>query len=218
MAATRRLPSKTVVASTTTPDNKVSDNKVSDNKVSDDNVPDNTVPDHTAPDPTAPDHTARTTAAASARPVFDAVIAFLVERGYIDANARDDNDDTVVRLDGSGENGAWLLWIASDEDTQRCVVYSTANFMVEPERRTAMLELQSRINVTLAVGNFELDLDNGQTAFRTSIDVEDDRLSEALLTQLVAANVETFDSYLPALEAVAHRGTDPVEALAAIAL
>jgi hypothetical protein len=147
-------------------------------------------------------------------PLFDAVTAYLLARD-LDAEPVE-GEGTVVRLDGSGAHGDWALWISTDEPTERCVVYSTAEFVVPAERRREMLELCSRINITLAIGNFELDVDTGQVAFRTGIDVEGDRLSEALLAQLVAANVEAFDAFLPALRAVALDGLTATSALAAI--
>lgn len=146
-------------------------------------------------------------------PLFDAVNAYLASRDL--DGERIEGEATVVRLDGTGTHGDWVLWISTDEATERCVVYSTAEFAVPAGRRGEMLELCSRINVTLAVGNFELDVDSGQVAFRTGIDVEGDRLSEALINQLVAANIEAFDAYLPAVRAVALEGRAVTSALAA---
>jgi hypothetical protein len=168
------------------------------------------------PDAATPD-AATSDAATSdaATPLFDAVVAFLASRD-LDGD-RVEGERTVMRLDGTGSHGDWVLWISTDEPTQRCVVYSTAEFAVPADRRPEALELCSRINVTLAVGNFELDVDGGQIAFRTGIDVEGDRLSDALLNQLVAANIEAFDAFLPALRAVALESRSATSALAAIA-
>jgi hypothetical protein len=146
--------------------------------------------------------------------LFDVVQAYLAAH-QLDADPVD-GEPTIVQLDGSGAHGDWSLWISVDEPTERCVVYSTPEFVVAAERRAEMLELCSRINVTLAIGNFEVDVDDGRLAFRTGIDVEGDRLSEALLEQLVAANIEAFDAYLPALRAVAIDGRSATAALAAI--
>jgi hypothetical protein len=149
----------------------------------------------------------------AATPLFDTVKAFLGAHGF---DGTFSGDDTVVHLDGNGANGSWLLWITTDEPTERCVVYSTAKFMVPQDRRVPVLELISRINIGLAVGNFELDVDSGQVSFRTSVDVEGDRLTPALLSQLVAANVEAFDAYLPALESVVLHDASALAALDAL--
>ncbi len=119
---------------------------------------------------------------------------------------------TVLRLDGEGANGSWILWIETREDDDLCIVWSSWPQEIPLERRGAVMELVTRVNTDIQVGAFELDLSRGQLSFRTSLDVTDDRLSEALLARLVGANVETFDDYLPALDRVL-AGEDPVTAL-----
>ena len=151
--------------------------------------------------------------AATAQPLFDAVLAFLAEK---DIEGTREGDATVARLDGKGKNGEWMLHVSTDEDSERCTVYSVGPFTVDAPRRAAVMELFNRINFQLEIGNYDFDLDSGDLAFRTSIDVEGDRLSAALVAQLVAANVAAFDTYLPALEAVAQSDAEPVAALAAI--
>ena len=68
----------------------------------------------------------------------------------------------------------------------------------------------------LLIGNFEMDMSDGEVRFKTSIDVEGDRLSTALLRRLVDLNLEMMDKYLPGLHAVIEEGTPPVSAIAAI--
>jgi hypothetical protein len=49
--------------------------------------------------------------------------------------------------------------------------------------------------------------------YKTSIDVEGDRLSSALLRQLVNVNIDTMDKYLPGFAAVIAGGIEPAAAL-----
>jgi hypothetical protein len=112
------------------------------------------------------------------------------------------DDATVLRLDGDGFNGSWVLWLETREDEGIVLVWSSWPEAVPAERRRAVMELLTRLNTDIAVGAFEMDLDRGQVSFRTSIDVTDDRLSGALLSRLVGANVEVFDDWLPALQSV----------------
>lgn len=146
-------------------------------------------------------------------PLFDVVIEFLQSKGIEGTFVA---DETSIRLDGDGEHGSWLMWISTFEELDRCIVYSVAKFKVPTERLTATYELLSRINVTLHIGNFEVDPDTGQLGFRAGIDVEGDDLTAALVSQLVSANVSAFDHYLPALRSVVANGTAPVDALAAV--
>lgn len=115
----------------------------------------------------------------------------------------------VFKADGSGENGDWSVWIEVREEEGICLVWSSYSGGVPEPRRAAMMELITRINPDVAVGAFELDLDRGNLSFRTSIDVTGDRLNDALLEQLIGANVGTFDDYLPVIDRVMEEGNDP---------
>lgn len=46
-------------------------------------------------------------------------------------------------------------------------------------------ELLMRLNYDLMTGSFQLDFEDGEICFRTSIDLEGDRLSTALVRQLM---------------------------------
>ena len=129
-------------------------------------------------------------------PMLDVVRRFLA--GH-DIAAERVEGETILRMEGTGANGEWTLWIQTREDEGLCLVWSSWPQAVPEDRRVAVMELVTRINPDLAVGAFELDLDRGQLSLRTSIDVTGDRLTEALVARLVGANVETFDDHLPAL-------------------
>jgi len=65
----------------------------------------------------------------------------------------------------------------------------------------------------MIIGNFELDFAEGEVAYKTSIDVEGDRLSFALIQQLVYANVTMMDKYLPGMKLVLESGMSPEDAI-----
>jgi hypothetical protein len=66
------------------------------------------------------------------------------------------------------------------------------------------------------IGNFELDLVDGEIRFKTSNDVKNDRLSSALFQPLVYTNVVMMDRYLPGIMAVIYGGVSPENAIAQI--
>jgi hypothetical protein len=129
--------------------------------------------------------------------------------------ARQAEDMAVLELDYTGKNGQWRCFVRVREQQQQCAVYSIPALHVPEDRRLVAAELLMRLNWGLAIGNFELDLDDGEVRYKTSIDVEGDRLSHALLARLVAANVETFERYLPAIGSVVLLNTPMAEAIAA---
>ena len=79
-----------------------------------------------------------------------------------------------------------------------------------------MAEFLTRANYGLIVGNFELDFDDGEVRYKTSLDVEDAELLPALLAHIVYANVTNMDRYLPGIVAVLASSQTPAEAVAQI--
>lgn len=74
----------------------------------------------------------------------------------------------------------------------------------------------NRANYSIIIGNFELNFADGEIRYKTSIDVEGDRLTSALIKRLVYANVTMMDEYLPGIKSVIEGDVSPVDAIAQI--
>ncbi|MEJ2212090.1 MAG: YbjN domain-containing protein [Anaerolineae bacterium] len=122
----------------------------------------------------------------------------------------------ILHVASQGENGQWDCFALAREEQQQLVFYSVCPVTAPKERRAAVMEFLTRANHGLTMGNFEIDLSDGEIRFKTSIDVEGDRLSVALVQQLVYANVLTMDRYLPGIMKVTHGDMLPAEAIVEI--
>ena len=99
--------------------------------------------------------------------------------------------------------------------------YSVIPVTAPEGRRIAVAELLTRANYGMLIGNFELDLDDDEIRYKTSIDMEgvvttspeDRSVSTLLWKSLVYANVLTSDQYLPAIKSVVEGLTEPAEAM-----
>ena len=80
----------------------------------------------------------------------------------------------------------------------------------------AVAESLTRANSGMIIGNFELNFTDGEISYKTSIDVEGDRLSFALIKRLVYANVTMMDEYWPGMMSVIYGGVEAREAIASI--
>ena len=123
---------------------------------------------------------------------------------------------TTLHMGYTGENGEWDAFAHVNEENQQASFYSIYPVRTPAGRRMAMAELITRINYGMAIGNFEMDFDDGEVRYKTSLDVTDDRLSFALLTQMCEANLYLMDRYYPAVQAVMEKGAAPVDALNSI--
>ena len=149
--------------------------------------------------------------------LYQTVTDFLKEVGYRYDEVPTDNPDVrIARADLQGENGAWRFYVEAHEDTRTVICYSILDTRIPKERRQAVADFLTRANFALILGNFEMDFDDGETRYKTSLTVGEDRLTAVLLGPLVAANTFTFDRYLPGLMRVAFGDKKPEDAISEI--
>jgi hypothetical protein len=112
-----------------------------------------------------------------------------------------------------GENGKWNCSAKVREEQQQFIFYSICPVNAPENKRLAIAEFLTRANYGMIIGNFELDFADGEIRYKTSIDVEGDRLTSALIKQLVYANVTMMDEYLPGIMSVIEDDVEPKDAI-----
>jgi hypothetical protein len=120
---------------------------------------------------------------------------------------------TAVQMGFIGRNGAWRCYAQTQEERRRVTFYSILDVLVPDARRLAVAEFITRANYGLIIGNFELDFNDGEVRFKTSLDIEGGDLSTTMVRNLVYANLASMDRYLPGLRAVIEGTASPAEAV-----
>ena len=121
--------------------------------------------------------------------------------------------DSILRLTVSGKNGNWTCYAQVREEQEQFVFYSVCPVNAPENKRQDIAEFITRANYGLFIGNFEMDFEDGEVRYKTSIDVEGDRLVSALIRQLVYQNVATMDRYLPGVMSVIYGAVSPTQAI-----
>jgi hypothetical protein len=121
----------------------------------------------------------------------------------------------VLLMHFRGESGRWRVIAQSREEARQLIVYSVLEDFAPTAKFAAVVEFITRANYGIYVGNFELDYDDGEIRFRTSIDVENSEssLNFELLKNLVYSNVFQMNRYYSGFMAVLHAGVDPKTAV-----
>jgi hypothetical protein len=122
----------------------------------------------------------------------------------------------VLQMGFRGDNGQWTCYAQAREEQAQFIFYSVCPVNAPEDKRPAIAEFVTRANYGLFIGNFELDLDDGEIRFKTSVDVEGDRLSTMLVRQLTYTNIVMMDTYLPGIMKVLYGDTSPGEAITEI--
>ena len=133
-------------------------------------------------------------------------------------------EDSALQLAFRGQHGRWNCYAKAREAQSQIVFYSIAPVVVSEEQLSHITKFIIRANSGLIVGNFELDLDDGEIRYKTSLDLEglEDTIlhisqsTNVLIQSIVYANVNTMDAYLPGIMAVLNEQLSPVDAIAQV--
>jgi|AutmiccommuBRH23_1029490.scaffolds.fasta_scaffold00223_62 hypothetical protein len=128
----------------------------------------------------------------------------------------EDRDVLMLRMNHWGENGRFSCQAEYNQDQHIFYFYSYFPINVPEEKQMKMAEFLTRANYGIRIGNFEMDYEDGEVRFRTSIDFEGQDLSYVLVSNHVYPNVWMMDRYLPGLFAVVYGDASPTEILETI--
>jgi hypothetical protein len=142
--------------------------------------------------------------------LLSSVRAMLDARNY----AYQQLDAQSLTLSHRSQHGTYALYFTTNDETDFVGLMTTLGSRIPVSRRAQVAEALSRINLLLWLGNFELDFSDGELRFRIGIDVEDVRVSETMLSNMLGATLHSMDRYHVALMRIAFGEVEPVVALA----
>ena len=110
----------------------------------------------------------------------------------------------------SSEHGNWHTYIQITDDVgvRHVVVHAHLPALIPVSTRLKVAELLTRINYHLAVGNFELGLDDGELLFKTAVDLVDAQLTEAMFERMYQLNCQVMNEYYGKIWSVAFGDID----------
>jgi hypothetical protein len=144
--------------------------------------------------------------------VIDVVIAYLESEKW--AYQRLD-DRAALQVAYSGDHGTWNCYALARDEHEQLIFYSVYPERVAPERCTEVAEYLTRANYGLMLGNFEMDLEDGDVRYKTGLQIEGE-LTPEMVRGVVLPNVVVMDRYLPGLRAVATSGLSARAALSLV--
>ncbi len=122
----------------------------------------------------------------------------------------------IYRMGFSGRNGQTICYAQIRVDLEQFLFYVVAPIKAPEEVRQAVAEFITRANYGLRIGNFEMDFDDGEVRYKSSLDFEGATLDPALIKNAIYPAVQTMDRYLPGLMSVFYGSKSPVEAIAEV--
>jgi hypothetical protein len=123
------------------------------------------------------------------------------------------NDQPMFRMYYQGKHGDIRCYAQIKLETDHLIVYALAPIKVPEETRHAVAEFITRANYGLYIGNFEMDFEDGEVRFKSSLDFEGEALSALYIRNTIYPAVHLMNRYLPGLLKVVYGGKEPLEAI-----
>lgn len=121
-------------------------------------------------------------------------------------------DEPTFALGMRGRTGSWMVRIHVHETSRTVVIHSLVYLTTPVEKRLPIAALLTRANYGLVLGNFEMDFEDGEIRYKTSLCVEGGELTLPMMHHLFAVNIATTDQWLPAINQVLYNHSAPEEA------
>jgi hypothetical protein len=150
------------------------------------------------------------TTTADAVPLIDAVRQGLDRRGW--RHSLDDAQRTFF-YQVSGARASYPGSAMVDEDEGMARVYTHLPVRVPEHRRAEAVELLTRANHGLPMGNFEFDYRDGEVRFKATAESGPDGLAPSSADRLLQAGLAACDRFHDALMQVIYGGVSAVAAL-----
>ena len=100
-------------------------------------------------------------------------------------------------------NGTLDIYCHYHADPNRLLIYVRPQDVPVPEEQyRPVAEYLTRTNYGLPLGNFEIDLNDGEFNFKNSVDVNQGALTAGMVQTLIVFSLECYARYLPGIQAV----------------
>ncbi|MGA9377464.1 MAG: YbjN domain-containing protein [Phormidium sp.] len=130
---------------------------------------------------------------APVKPFKEVVIDFVNRKQW----QYEEFNEKIIKLTFTGESSQWSFLIAMNEEDHQICCYSIYPETIVEQQREQFSIFITGVNYELNIGYFEMDLDDGELRFRTSLALNQEPLTEQLLESLVTINLDTMNVHLP---------------------
>lgn len=138
--------------------------------------------------------------------ITEAILDFLREDEFVGVNH--DAERNILSFGVSGSHIKMSVRAQIYEDREQVCVYSYLPSLCPEDKRMIMCTFLTRANYGLTLGNFEMDMDDGEIRYKTSIDITDGTLAMGMIKALMYANFSTMNRYSEGIMRIIYTAED----------
>ena len=143
--------------------------------------------------------------------IFDAVNQFFITDKW---TVNQVEDKPVFSTLHTGENGSYRCFAeAWDNKDKSFVFYSYIGNKVPLKKIQVASEFINRANYGLILGNFEIDLSDGEIRYKTSVRMADGELTYKMIGKLIWGNLNTVDRYAAGIMSIIYSDISAEDAI-----
>lgn len=126
---------------------------------------------------------------------------------------RDNERPELLRTGVKGKNTDMRGTFLVIQDKEIVLFYVQLPAKAPEGRKKEAADFITRANYGMNIGNFEMDMEDGEIRFKVSLDVEAGTLSNVMVRNILMAGFGTVDRYFPGLMSVIYGNTIPSVAI-----
>jgi len=141
--------------------------------------------------------------------IVELVKDYFKTEGWLFSQVEDKN---VFLFGINGENGKFQCLADIFDEEKFFSFYSICGFNTPESKKQEMAELITRLNYEEGFGNFEMDFEDGEIRYKTSIFYESLEPTTQFVKNIIIQNIMSMDDSLPALTGLAFQNMTPIDA------
>lgn len=122
--------------------------------------------------------------------------------------------DAIITLEIALDSGQFQGYFLIDEETDCVQFHLVLPITVPATQLQTASEFICRVNYGLLIGHFDIDLDDGEVRYRTSIILHDAPTNANTIRNVMYPTLMMVDHYFPAFMKVIYGDTKPIDAIA----
>lgn len=142
--------------------------------------------------------------------ILDTVAMFLTKDDW---NFERDDKEDLITAGIKGRNASFRLFVKAREETEQLLVVMKSPNNIPEGRRVEAAEFLTRANWGLTIGNFEMDMQDGEVRYKVSVDVEGGELTAEMAGTMIRVGAIMMDKYYPGLMTISFGGKSPLDAI-----
>ena len=109
---------------------------------------------------------------------------------------------STIAFGFEGKNGKWHCMVQTREKENQLIFYSSLENGIPESMIEKIMRFITIVNYRLVVGNFEMDISDGELNYKTALDLEGIDPPQLLIRNIIQTNLATFDRHLLGINSI----------------